>query len=126
MTDQYTEVCPKCRREILSELAQHHPTCPSLKEAPGNPMTDHSELRQGSTWDTADSNPVPGRDTAPGCCDHFIEIPDNPWAGTYCKLLAGHWGKHSAHYHAAWEPHRSWKPTGQQILGTSGLEGEQA
>jgi hypothetical protein len=31
-------------------------------------------------------------------CDVYIEVPADPWAGTYCKLLAGHEGKHSAHY----------------------------
>lgn len=29
-------------------------------------------------------------------CDHYIE--GEPWAGTYCKLPAGHGGQHSAHY----------------------------
>jgi len=37
----------------------------------------------------------------PALCDHFIEVDDDPWAGTYCKLPAGHDGPHSAHYPAA-------------------------
>lgn len=32
----------------------------------------------------------------PGFCEHFIESGE--WGGTYCKLLAGHDGEHSAHY----------------------------
>ena len=31
-------------------------------------------------------------------CDHFIEVESDPFAGTYCKLRAGHAGEHSAHY----------------------------
>lgn len=31
-------------------------------------------------------------------CEHFIEIKGDFWAGTYCKLRAGHDGAHSAHY----------------------------
>jgi hypothetical protein len=31
-------------------------------------------------------------------CDAFIEIPADLWASCYCKLPAGHDGKHSAHY----------------------------
>ena len=31
-------------------------------------------------------------------CDHYIEFPEDPWTGTYCKLPAGHDGPHSAHY----------------------------
>lgn len=34
----------------------------------------------------------------PGFCEEFIDFPDDPWAGTYCKLLAGHAGPCSAHY----------------------------
>jgi hypothetical protein len=33
-------------------------------------------------------------------CDAFIEIPADLWASCYCKLPAGHDGKHSAHYPA--------------------------
>lgn len=33
-------------------------------------------------------------------CDGFVSIPDDLWAGTYCKLLYGHAGEHSAHYPA--------------------------
>lgn len=31
-------------------------------------------------------------------CEEFIEAGGDPWAGTYCKLRAGHAGDHSAHY----------------------------
>ncbi len=33
-----------------------------------------------------------------GFCEEFVDIPGVPHAGTYCKLLAGHDGPHSAHY----------------------------
>ena len=32
-----------------------------------------------------------------GLCDHFIALAD-PWAGTFCKLRAGHDGEHEPHY----------------------------
>lgn len=31
-------------------------------------------------------------------CGHYIEIPEDPHAGTYCKLLDGHQGDHSPNY----------------------------
>jgi hypothetical protein len=31
-------------------------------------------------------------------CDRFIEVKEDPWSGTYCKLEAGHEGPCSAHY----------------------------
>ncbi len=34
-------------------------------------------------------------------CDAFIEHPSDPHGSTFCKLLAGHDGDHSAHYPAA-------------------------
>jgi hypothetical protein len=37
-------------------------------------------------------------------CGYFIEVAGDPYAGTYCKLLAGHDGAHSAHYPAEPEP----------------------
>lgn len=36
--------------------------------------------------------------TVMGFCDRFIDVPDDPWAGTYCKLRAGHRGDCSPHY----------------------------
>lgn len=33
-------------------------------------------------------------------CEEFLEVASDPWAGTYCKLPAGHAGTHSAHYPA--------------------------
>ena len=63
-----------------------------------DPLTD-SEVRryivQGCShcdgWHRGE--PCPTR-----MCDHYIEVPGDPWAGTYCKLLAGHDGEHSPHY----------------------------
>ena len=31
-------------------------------------------------------------------CDEFVEVGGDPWAGTYCKLPAGHDGDHSPLY----------------------------
>lgn len=33
-------------------------------------------------------------------CDEYIEIEGDEWASTYCKLLVGHQGPHSATYPA--------------------------
>jgi hypothetical protein len=43
-------------------------------------------------------NPQPDRSEPARLCDAFIEIEGNPWAGTYCKSLAGHDGPCSPHY----------------------------
>jgi hypothetical protein len=37
-------------------------------------------------------------------CDEFIDHPTDPHGGTYCKLLAGHDGPHSAHYRSRAAP----------------------
>jgi hypothetical protein len=43
-------------------------------------------------------------------CEHFITHEDlgssDPWAGTYCKLQAGHAGPHSALYADEFQPGR--------------------
>lgn len=31
-------------------------------------------------------------------CEEFVEVRSDPWAGAYCKLLAGHDGPHQAYY----------------------------
>jgi hypothetical protein len=43
-------------------------------------------------------NPQPDRSEPARLCDAFLEIEGNPWAGTYCKSLAGHDGPCSPHY----------------------------
>lgn len=58
-----------------------------------NSKSDHSER----AWSPI-TRALPKRVAA---CDVFIDVPHNPWAGTYCKLTAGHTGDHSAHYPAA-------------------------
>jgi hypothetical protein len=58
------------------------------------------DLSSGPEADTeSDRDYYDGRPVGPhNFCEEFIEVNADPWAGTYCKLLAGHDGAHSAHY----------------------------
>lgn len=67
----------------------------------GDGITVYACISGDLTPKTRETLAAVGRAAMAHFCDHYIEVEGDVWAGTYCKLPAGHDGDHSAHYPGA-------------------------